>query len=318
MIIASWNAATFLPRAISSALGQQNVTLEIIVCDDASVDDTEKLMLEISDHRVRYIRFDVNSGPAAARNAGLAAARGEWIIILDADDLIDPDRAWRLIKLARETDADILADNLQIVLCDGQPCGFLIEETLDGSCEKIDLENYILRNLSGRYGLGYLKPMLRRRFLVDHGILYRHDLRIGEDFALICDMLTSNARFFRVKMARYRYTVHRGSVSHRISARHLDAMIRYDCDWLEQNKGFAPSGAYAAMTLHLNDLTGLRAFTGMVYDIQEMKFWSFIRSAWRHPTALGHFKGPFLARIQRLQARWSKKVRHEEQTGAIS
>jgi glycosyltransferase involved in cell wall biosynthesis len=91
VIIPTYNEATFLPDAIGSVRAQSWPHLEIIVVDDGSVDDTESVLHKLAGSDLRSIS-QVNSGPAAARNRGIAEARGEWIAFLDADDFWLPNK----------------------------------------------------------------------------------------------------------------------------------------------------------------------------------------------------------------------------------
>ena len=84
VIIPSYNSASILPRAIETDLAQTRPVLEIIVVDDGSRDKTDVVCARFSP-TVRYIYQD-NRGAPAARNAGIAAARGDWLSFLDADD----------------------------------------------------------------------------------------------------------------------------------------------------------------------------------------------------------------------------------------
>ncbi|MGB9128232.1 MAG: glycosyltransferase [Thiobacillus sp.] len=93
VVIPAYNAAVTLPRALDSVLAQTWPAHEIIVVDDGSTDATGEVVKGYAG-RVRYVRQD-NAGPSAARNQGVAAASGEWIAFLDADDWYYPERLAR-------------------------------------------------------------------------------------------------------------------------------------------------------------------------------------------------------------------------------
>lgn len=98
VILPTRNRAGLLPRAIGSVLAQRFRDLELIVVDDASSDDTPALLAQLDDPRLRVLRRERNSGAAAARNAGLALARGRYVAFQDDDDF------WLLGKLQAQWD----------------------------------------------------------------------------------------------------------------------------------------------------------------------------------------------------------------------
>lgn len=89
IIIPTYNYANYLPKAIESCLNQSHKSLEIIVVDDGSTDNTERIVQGYGD-KVAYV-FQNNGGVSSARNKGLELAAGEFIAFLDADDYLMED-----------------------------------------------------------------------------------------------------------------------------------------------------------------------------------------------------------------------------------
>lgn len=87
VILPTYNRLRTLPDAISSVLTQSVKNIELIVVDDASSEDIQGLIASIGDPRVTYIRRPANGGAGAARNTGLALAKGQYITFQDSDDL---------------------------------------------------------------------------------------------------------------------------------------------------------------------------------------------------------------------------------------
>src|SRR5256885_6172724 len=87
VVMAVYNGARFLHAAISSVLAQSYRDFELIVVDDASVDHSVSILTSFADPRIRIIKHESNMGASLSRNHALAAARGELVAIMDADDL---------------------------------------------------------------------------------------------------------------------------------------------------------------------------------------------------------------------------------------
>jgi glycosyltransferase involved in cell wall biosynthesis len=92
VIVPTYNRAAYVADAVASALAQTYSSLEVVVIDDGSVDDTRRIVGTFEDPRLIYVYKD-NGGLSSARNAGLARANGEFIAFLDSDDLWLP---WKL------------------------------------------------------------------------------------------------------------------------------------------------------------------------------------------------------------------------------
>ncbi|WP_322151478.1 glycosyltransferase family 2 protein [Paratractidigestivibacter sp.] len=108
IVIPVFQAETTIARAIQSALSLEDVALEVLVIDDGSGDQTGIIVAQIAatDTRVRLISQS-NMGRSAARGAGIAAARGKWIMFLDADDYLLPGTGKVLAGYAQRDSLDL-------------------------------------------------------------------------------------------------------------------------------------------------------------------------------------------------------------------
>jgi succinoglycan biosynthesis protein ExoU len=241
VLIAARNARRTIARAVSSALAEPEVA-RVVVVDDASTDTTSTVARAADDGsgRLTILALEQNAGPAAARNRALDVCRTEWISVLDADDFFLPGRTERLVERAREWDADFVADNLlqvnesaQEVL--GAGTGLFTHERTQE--ERLELEGFVLANISRRgrlrKELGFLKPLMRRSFLLEHGLRYDERLRLGEDYDLYARALALGALFVLTPGRGYVSVMRRGSLSDRHGIGDLEQLYGSDLRLIE-------------------------------------------------------------------------------------
>lgn len=109
VIMPCHNAALYVAEAVNSVLTQSYPDVELIVIDDGSTDGSESLLTELAARNPGRMMLvhQTNNGPYAARNAGLAHARGNFVAFLDADDIWHADALANLHTALMETDADV-------------------------------------------------------------------------------------------------------------------------------------------------------------------------------------------------------------------
>jgi glycosyltransferase involved in cell wall biosynthesis len=147
-VIPSYNRAALVGRSIRSALAQTRQPYEIVLVDDGSTDDTRAVVESFGD-RVIYL-FEENRGVAAARNAGVRAASGDWIAFLDSDDVWLPDYLESMARAIETTSgaasfyfADIFTVPATKYASWWERCGF----TIDGAFEfRSDASDWVMRH----------------------------------------------------------------------------------------------------------------------------------------------------------------------------
>ena len=108
VVLPTFNRERLLPRAINSVLNQTYKNLELIIVNDGSTDDTEKVVKGYSDKRIRYYKQELNKGGSAARNVGIKLARGELISFQDSDDEWLPEKLERQVRKFSEVGFNLI------------------------------------------------------------------------------------------------------------------------------------------------------------------------------------------------------------------
>ena len=103
VVIPCYNYARYLPLAVNSALDQTGVVVDVVIVDDCSQDDSLTVANDLAnrDHRVKVLAHTINQGPVATFNDGLEMATGEFLVRLDADDLLTPGALQRAVAVFR-------------------------------------------------------------------------------------------------------------------------------------------------------------------------------------------------------------------------
>jgi glycosyltransferase involved in cell wall biosynthesis len=191
VVIPAYNVAPYISQCLASVFAQTHRDYEVIVIDDGSTDATAEIVARSSE-QVRLLR-QRNQGAAAARNAGILAARGELIAFLDADD------AWLPDYLARQVGFWEAQGHGGLVMCNG----YLWDETeraLDGR----DLLNPTVPNITpsdllrtllwGNPGIWTPAVLIPRRVLLDLGG-FNEGFPVGEDTRLWVELALRGVRF---------------------------------------------------------------------------------------------------------------------------
>lgn len=215
VIIAAKDAAETIGKAIRSALAEAAVQ-EVVVVDDGSGDDTAGAAHRADDGTGRLVvaRFDKNRGPSAARNHAIDISTAPLIGILDADDFFFPGR---FAPMQAEADWDLIADNIGFIHHD--PAQAVEPERFEARSRQLSLVDFVEGNISRRGRprgeIGFLKPIMRRSFLIAHDLRYDESLRLGEDYDLYLRALARGARYKVIDHCGYGAVVRANSLSGR-------------------------------------------------------------------------------------------------------
>lgn len=119
----SYNTARFIAETINSVLNQTHQNWELIIVDDCSKDDTDRVVAQFSDTRIRYLKNEKNSGAAVSRNKALREAKGRWVAFLDSDDMWMPEKLEKQIAFMETNAYSFSYTNYEEINVDGVKTG---------------------------------------------------------------------------------------------------------------------------------------------------------------------------------------------------
>jgi succinoglycan biosynthesis protein ExoO/succinoglycan biosynthesis protein ExoU len=308
IVIPAYNAAATVERAIGSALEQTERDIEVLVIDDRSTDATAAIVTRMTrrDSRVHLLRQATNRGPAAARNRGIAHARGEWIALLDADDEFLPKRLETLLRFGDRQGADLVADNLLLRrISANDRDALMLPASILSAPRWMSAAEFVAGNIGSRHAprvsYGFMQPIIRGRFLESNRIRYRESNRFGEDFLLYLDCLMHGARWWITPEALYRYNWREGTLTDVQSAEDL-LRIRTEEDRLLRDDAMAASDRDLARALRrhravINHFYQYRAFADAVRTRSAR---AALRLLLQSPGAFAHIVGEALVQAPRV------------------
>lgn len=209
IVVPAYNVAPYLPRCVESLLRQTERSLQVIIVDDGSTDETPKLADEYAsnDSRVQVIH-QPNGGLSAARNMGLAAASGEFICFIDSDDWVEPTMIESMIAWCDSTDSPVAVagahvdfHNAEDILTRSELRALPEHLILLGPPLGVDILNENFVNL-----VGYAwNKIYRREWLTGLGVLFEERLVLVEDIQFNAKVLAAADRVALVPEAFVHY-----------------------------------------------------------------------------------------------------------------
>ena len=193
VVMPVYNASDYLRPALDSVVHQTLTDIELICVDDGSTDNSLSIIKEYqqTDERIRILTEN-NAGPSIARNKGMARARGEYVIFLDADDFYDETLLEKLYNLAEEEKLDIAVCKFDIY--NNRKAQF--EDNIKSDHGEIFVEAGVVSKndypdviLSCTTGYVWNK-LFRREFLVEKEIAFDEELRVFEDTHFVVTALS--------------------------------------------------------------------------------------------------------------------------------
>lgn len=217
IIMTAYNVADYISSSIDSVIAQTNQNFNLIIVDDCSTDQTQKI---IRSYEKEYDWISVvchaqNFGVSAARNTGLKQADGELVTFIDGDDWVDPDYVNHFIEIFEDQDVDMVT------------CGFYNET------EKGKIKNKIAKHQTSIVGrdeavkqiikmtgtvMGYTWNKAYIRSIIDQNNLsFQTDLDLMEDQVFNVQYATVARKFYFDNVPLYHYISRKGSITQKFA-----------------------------------------------------------------------------------------------------
>ncbi len=223
VVIPAYNAALYLSQAIESVLAQTYLAVEVIIVDDGSIDNTCVIIEKYSREMLGVVSgvYQKNKGLSAARNAGIRAARGEYIAFLDADDLFLPPKLERQIAY--------LEAHPECSLCYCDLWHFYEKEP-----DRMLKLNYIYYSYDDVFShllwKNFINPLsvVLRRSVFDHYGYFNESMRRSEDWDYWISISYAGAQLYFLPEILAKYRMHEGSLTNDWSNKYTEKLLAVD------------------------------------------------------------------------------------------
>lgn len=223
VVIPLYNAEPYIGRCLDSVLRQSYKNIEIVIVDDASTDASLSVVQRYQTQYpfVTIISHKQNKGAMMSRKDGYTAATGECLMFVDADDTLPFDAVACLVAKQQETNADIVAGNVEKIYVDGHKERLV--ENLPTHATGVDmlealLDEKVRRCLSGR--------LYRTGLFHEHPLINLDNMTIYEDACLLHQVVVNAHVIVTIDDTVYQYNENMSSVTHRVyGTRQIESII---------------------------------------------------------------------------------------------
>lgn len=199
IVVPVYNTEKYLNKCIDSLLNQTEEDIEILLINDGSTDNSESIIKEYNDKRIKYIKKK-NTGIGKTRNLGIDKSKGEYIIFIDSDDYIDYDCVEKLYNYALNTNSDVVVSDFT--------------KDINGKLEKVIIPNFETSNLVQNptiinyINLGPCNKIYKRSVLKDVRFDEKHKY---EDVPFVVRALKNSDRISKINESLSYYVIHEKS-----------------------------------------------------------------------------------------------------------
>ncbi|MGJ9459043.1 glycosyltransferase family 2 protein [Oceanobacillus sp. CF4.6] len=200
IIVPVYNCEAYISECLDSILIQTYSNIEILIINDGSIDETEKIInkYKVTDPRIRYF-FQSNSGPSEARNVGISNSTGEYVVFVDADDTID---RYYVEYLLRE----IIHSNTDLACCGYTDISkYGLRKWTDFDFNNTTSLHYIMEKVCKGTGGVLWGKIYKREIITRHNLRLNKKLFMSEDLVFVLQYVSYCKSFSAINNYLYYY-----------------------------------------------------------------------------------------------------------------
>ncbi|MCQ2209468.1 MAG: glycosyltransferase [Paludibacteraceae bacterium] len=209
VIMAAYNAEQFISDSIESILSQTYKNWELIIIDDCSTDSTVEIVQSFHLDKIVLLQNETNSGPAFSRNRGLSVAKGEYIAILDSDDIaLDNRFEMQISQFKANPDLVFSSGAASVIDQNGKDTNIVYSSPMNSMELKL--------NLLFRCPIIHSTVMLKAEFIREHSLSYDIEYPCNQDYKMWTDIVRYEGAQMKVDSMIYvKYRVSENQISTR-------------------------------------------------------------------------------------------------------
>ncbi|MFH5810189.1 glycosyltransferase family 2 protein [Companilactobacillus sp. FL22-1] len=213
----AYNVADYISSSIESVIAQTNENFNLIIVDDCSTDQTQKIIrtYEKKYDWISVVCHQENLGVSAARNTGLAKASGEFVTFIDGDDWVEPNYVDHFLTTFKDKDVDMVT------------CGFFNQTETGKTKNKVvkrqssivgrdEVVKQIIKMTGSVMGYTWNKAYIRS-IIQDNDLSFQTDLDLMEDQVFNVEYATLARKFYIDNVPLYHYISRKGSITQKFA-----------------------------------------------------------------------------------------------------
>lgn len=211
VLIPVYNSALFLNDAVQSILNQTYTNFELILLNDASTDNSEEIIKAFADSRIQYYTNQKNLGISESRNKLLDLAQGEYLVIMDHDDISLPTRLEKQVRFMNANPEVAMLGTWGELFCRTKPRSVfekLKKHFINLGWVWCQPKNPALKDMAEGNPVMHSSSMLRKSALLKHNIHYNPEYSPAEDFDLCRQILEAGLKLANLQEILFKYHYH--------------------------------------------------------------------------------------------------------------